>query len=89
MLNEAADIVQDQPETTPEWKAKARIAGTAAVEASRAAYQEIQNRTVEYSRATDQAIRQSPYKALGIVFGIGCLLGFMFTRGSKRSTCED
>ncbi len=89
MRNEAADIVQEQLEETAEWKAKARVAGTAAMEASRAAYQEIHDKTLEYSKATDQAIRQSPYKALGIVFGVGCFLGFLLTRGGKSEKCED
>jgi len=94
MRNEAADIVQDQIEETPEWKAKARVAGTAAWDATRAAYNELHDKTVQYSKATDEAIRQRPYASLGIAFGVGCLLGLLFTsrsssnRKSKEDCCD-
>ncbi|MFN7138896.1 MAG: hypothetical protein ACK4UN_06135 [Limisphaerales bacterium] len=88
MRNEAADIVQDHPEETPEWKYKAKVAGNAALDATKAAYQELHDRTLEYSKATDQAIRQSPYMSLGLVFGVGCLLGFIMSRGGSKQ-CED
>jgi len=87
MTNQAADIVQETPEATPEWKYKARVARNAALDATRAAYQELHHRTVEYSRATDSAIRQRPYMSLGIIFGVGCLIGFLMGRGGGRE-CE-
>jgi ElaB/YqjD/DUF883 family membrane-anchored ribosome-binding protein len=86
MRNEANDIVQDHPEEAPEWKAKARVAGTAAMDATRAAYQNIQEKTVACSKATDQAIREKPYVALGIAFGVGALLGMLLTRGGSEES---
>ena len=89
MTNEATDIVQDQIDDIPEWKAKARVAGTAAVDATKAAYQTIQEKTVECSKATDQAIRQNPYIAMGVAFGVGALLGFLITNRSKNEECDE
>ncbi|MBA4146897.1 MAG: hypothetical protein H0X66_02195 [Verrucomicrobia bacterium] len=89
MRNEAADIAQETAEESPEWKYKAKVAGTAAVDATKAAYNELHDRTLEYSKATDQAIRQRPYVSLGIIFGAGCLLGFLMGRGGSGKECED
>ena len=84
MRNEAGDIVQDHPEETQEWKSKARAAGTAAWDATRATYQQLQDKTVEYSRATDRAIREKPYMAVGVAFGMGMVLGLVLRGGSDE-----
>ena len=87
MRNEAADIVQDQADDlNQEWKSKARAAGTAAWDATKATYQQIQNKTVQYSKMTDRAIREKPYVALGIAFGVGMLLGLL---ASRRKSAEE
>ncbi|MEO6182686.1 MAG: hypothetical protein ABIP71_06245 [Verrucomicrobiota bacterium] len=87
MRNEAGDIVQDHnedlKETAQEWKSKACAAGTAAWDATRATYQQIQDKTIEYSKVTDRAIRERPYAALGIAFGVGLVIGFLVTGGSQ------
>ena len=86
MRNEAADIVQDNveelKEATQEWKEKARVAGTAAWDATKATYQQLQDKTVAGAKATDQAIRANPYIALGCAMGAGLLLGLFLARGS-------
>jgi ElaB/YqjD/DUF883 family membrane-anchored ribosome-binding protein len=85
MRNEAGDIVQDSPEETgQEWKAKARAAGTAAWDATRATYQQLQDKTIEYSKATDRIIHEKPYPAIGIAFGLGMLIGFLATGRSEE-----
>lgn len=85
MRNEAGDIVQDQVEEAREWKEKARAAGTAAWDATKATYQQIQERTVACSKATDRAIRENPYISLGIAAGLGVLLGYLISgRGSDE-----
>ena len=88
MRNEGADIVQDMTEEVPEWKAKARVAKDAAVEATKAAYEELSEKTIQCSKATDRAIRENPYTSLGIAFGVGALLAFFLTR-SGGSESED
>jgi ElaB/YqjD/DUF883 family membrane-anchored ribosome-binding protein len=85
MRNEAGDIVQDHPEEfTQEWKAKAKAAGTAAWDATRATYQQLQGKTMEYSKATDHAIREKPYVAVGVAFGLGMLIGLLATGRSSE-----
>lgn len=89
MRNEAADIVQDHPEEAPEWKAKARVAGNAAWDATKAAYHELHDRTAACTRATDQAIRGNPYTALAVAFGVGMLAGVLMTRNGRSEKGED
>jgi ElaB/YqjD/DUF883 family membrane-anchored ribosome-binding protein len=90
MRNEAADIVQDHLEETKEQaqelKAKARAAGAAAWDATKATYQQLQEKSVEYGRVTDRAIRENPYVSIGVAFGIGLVIGLFVTGGRDRKS---
>lgn len=90
MRNEPGDIVQDQEEgaAAREWKDKARTAGTAAWDATKATYQQIQDKSVACGRATDEAIRENTYMSLGIAFGIGILLGCLITDRNSEERGE-
>ena len=48
----------------------AKAAGTAAYQKAQAAYEYAQEKAVAGAKATDEAIRENPYKALGIAFGV-------------------
>jgi ElaB/YqjD/DUF883 family membrane-anchored ribosome-binding protein len=84
MPNEAVDIAEEIPQETPAWKAKAKVAGTAAWDATKSAYEAAQEKTVACTKATDEAIRENPYIAMGVAFGLGALLGFFLTRGGSE-----
>ena len=56
---------------------------SAALERGREAWSVVQDRAVRGAKATDKAIRDNPYQALGIAFGVGALLGFLLTRRSQ------
>lgn len=62
---------------------KARIAGKSAVDLTKATYDQLQDRALNYSHATDRAIRQNPYTAIGCALGFGLLLGALITRRTK------
>lgn len=60
------------------------------------ATEEVQNRLSEYweagrdkatecMRATDRAIRDNPYQAVGIALGLGVIVGMLLTRSGSRS----
>ncbi|SRR5581483_6247171 len=62
--------------------------------------EEIQNRLGEFwetskeraascARATDQAIRENPWQAVGIALGVGLLFGLLLSSRSGRNTDED
>lgn len=46
-------------------------------------WEQVQSRTREGARVTDEAIRERPYYALGIAFGVGALIGFLLTRRNR------
>ncbi len=61
-------------------KNKARLAGQSAIDLTKATYEQIQEKALNYSQATDRAIRENPYTALGCMLGVGLLLGALLTR---------
>ncbi len=52
----------------------------AAVEKAKAAYQRLQDKTVGAAKATDKVVREHPYQAIGIAFGVGLLIGMLAMR---------
>jgi ElaB/YqjD/DUF883 family membrane-anchored ribosome-binding protein len=74
---EAAETVK---ETAQDWAEQARAAGEAAYHKAQAAYEYAQDKAIAGARMTDQAIRENPYKALGVAFGVGLLIGFLVKR---------
>ena len=37
-------------------------------------------RAIAGAKATDQVIRENPYKALGIALGVGAIIGYLLRR---------
>ena len=50
------------------------------MEAARETYSRMQDKAVQGAKATDKAIRENPYQAIGIAFGVGALVGFLLSR---------
>lgn len=53
---------------------------TAALEVAKETQQRLQERAVSSAKATDQAIREHPYEAVGVAFGVGLLVGIIAAR---------
>ena len=54
----------------------------AALEKGKETWEHVQDRALEGVKATDEAIHEHPYHAMGIAFGVGALLGYLFARRS-------
>jgi ElaB/YqjD/DUF883 family membrane-anchored ribosome-binding protein len=52
----------------------------AATEKAKEVCQRLQDETVAAAKATDKAVREHPYQAIGIAFGLGVLIGVVVTR---------
>jgi ElaB/YqjD/DUF883 family membrane-anchored ribosome-binding protein len=52
----------------------------AALERSKEAWGEIQDRAAAQARVADEVIRDHPYQSIGIAFGIGAILGILMAR---------
>lgn len=49
----------------------------AAVEKAKVAYERLEDKTVAAAKATDKTVREHPYQAIGIAFGLGLLIGVL------------
>ena len=58
----------------------AKAARDLAVDRARDLYETAQEKAVSGAKATDRVIRANPYKAIGIAFGLGLLVGFLRNR---------
>jgi ElaB/YqjD/DUF883 family membrane-anchored ribosome-binding protein len=58
---------------------------SAAMAAAKDTYQTLQRKTVQTAKAADQAVRGNPYKAVGIAFGVGALVGLLLSRRSRNT----
>ncbi len=88
MRTKSSTIAQELEDEAAEWKTKAREARIAAMDATRAAYDQLQEKTIAYTKATDQAIRNHTYASLGIAFGAGMLLGLILKRRNGQAETE-
>lgn len=43
----------------------------------------VRAKAVEGAKATDKVIRENPYQAVGIAFGVGALLGYLLSRRGR------
>ena len=52
----------------------------AATEKAKEVCKRLQEETVAAAKATDKAVHEHPYQAIGIAFGLGLLIGVVATR---------
>ena len=50
------------------------------IEKAKDACDRLQNQTAAAAKATDKTIRDHPYEALGVAFGLGVLIGVLVSR---------
>ncbi len=55
----------------------------AATEKAKEVCQRLQDQTVAAAKASDKAIREHPYQAIGIAFGLGILVGVLVARSRR------
>ena len=63
----------------PDWP-EARERLTAALDMARDTARKLQDQAVVSAQATDRLIRENPYQAVGIAFGVGMLVGILVNR---------
>jgi ElaB/YqjD/DUF883 family membrane-anchored ribosome-binding protein len=56
----------------------------AATEKAKEVCKRLQDETVAAAKATDKAVREHPYQAIGIAFGVGVLIGVLVTRARRE-----
>jgi ElaB/YqjD/DUF883 family membrane-anchored ribosome-binding protein len=83
LMAATADVAGDKVS-----EARKRLA--AALEGGKELYGRVRDKTVAGAKARNEAVREHPYKAMGIAFGVGMLVGVFVARRSDRddSTLE-
>jgi len=51
-----------------------------AIEKAKAVCEQLQEKTVLAAKATDRTVREHPYEAIGVAFGVGLLIGVLVGR---------
>ena len=78
LMAATADVAGDQV-------AEARPRLGAALESGKELYGRVRDKAVEGVKAADETVREHPYQAIGIAFGVGALLGYLLTRRCSRN----
>jgi len=78
LMAATADVAGDKVS-----EARQRLA--AALENGKEMYARVRERAAEKARAADEAVREHPYQAIGIAFGVGALIGCLFARRRTRN----
>ena len=63
-------------------EARKRLA--AALEKGKEIYGRVKDKAVEGAKATDKAVHEHPYQAIGIALGVGALVGYLIARRCSR-----
>lgn len=53
------------------------------VERAKEVCERLQNQTTAAAKATDKTVREHPYQAMGVAFGLGILIGVLASRSRK------
>jgi Uncharacterized conserved protein len=64
-------------------EARQRLAS--ALERGKQVYGRVRDQTVEVAKATDKAVHEHPYQAVGIALGLGALIGYLVSRRCSRN----
>lgn len=83
LMEDAKDLLAATGHVAEEKVVEARKRLSAAIEKGREVWNTVSEKTVAGAKATDEAIRENPYKAIGIALGVGALIGFLLSRRNK------
>jgi ElaB/YqjD/DUF883 family membrane-anchored ribosome-binding protein len=64
-------------------EARKRLA--AALESGKKIFGRVKDKAVAGAKATDEAVREHPYQAVAIAFGVGAIVGYLVARRCSRN----
>jgi ElaB/YqjD/DUF883 family membrane-anchored ribosome-binding protein len=86
LAEDARNLMAATADVAGEKVGEARKRLAAALERGKQMAFQARDKAVEGAKAADQAVRENPYQAIGIAFGVGALLGFLLTRRCSRDS---
>jgi ElaB/YqjD/DUF883 family membrane-anchored ribosome-binding protein len=85
LAEDARALVTATANVAEEKVVEARQRLAAALERGKEIYGRVRDQAVAGAKATDQAVHEHPYQAIGIAFGVGVLLGYLASRRCCRN----
>jgi ElaB/YqjD/DUF883 family membrane-anchored ribosome-binding protein len=80
LMEDAQELLAATAHVAEEKVIEARKRLTAAIQKGRETWNRVQEKAVAGAKATDQVIRDNPYKALGVALGVGAIIGYLLRR---------
>jgi ElaB/YqjD/DUF883 family membrane-anchored ribosome-binding protein len=78
LMTATADVAGDKV-----GEARERLA--AALDSAKEIAGRVKQKAIEGAKATDQAVHEHPYQAIGIAFGVGAIVGYLIARRCSRN----
>ena len=85
LAEDARALMAATAEVAGEKVAEARKRLAAALERGKEICGRVREKAVECSKATDEAVHEHPYQAIGIALGVGAIIGYVLAR---RCSCK-
>ena len=85
LAEDARALVAATADVAGERVSEARKRLAAALEHGKEIYGRVREKAVEGVKATDEAVHEHPYPAIGIAFGVGALVGYLVARLCSRN----
>ena len=85
LAEDARALVTATANVAEETVVEARQRLAAALERGKEIYGHDRDQAVAGAKATDQAVHEHPYQAIGIAFGVGAILGYLASRRCCRN----
>jgi ElaB/YqjD/DUF883 family membrane-anchored ribosome-binding protein len=80
LLEDAQALLAATAHVAEEKVVEARKRLTAAIEKGKETWNSVQEKAIAGAKATDQVIRDNPYKALAVALGVGAIIGYLLRR---------
>jgi ElaB/YqjD/DUF883 family membrane-anchored ribosome-binding protein len=80
LMEDAQALLTATAHVAEEKVVEARKRLTAAIEKGKETWNNVQEKAIAGAKATDQVIRDNPYKALVVALGVGAIIGYLLRR---------
>jgi ElaB/YqjD/DUF883 family membrane-anchored ribosome-binding protein len=83
IVDETKALLAVTAHATEDTVVAARNRLTAALEATTEACNQMKEKAIATAKSADKVIRAKPYQSIGIAFGVGALVGYLWSRRSR------
>ena len=85
LAKDARSLINATTDVASQKLGEARQLVVETVESAKETAGRVRGQAVDCAKATDEAVRQHPYQALGIAFGVGAILGYLVSHRDFRN----